>query len=34
MLTEEEEKIEYAMCVKNRAIWPRIAGRDGRRKDG
>ena len=33
MLIEEEKEIGYAMCVENRAIWPRIAGRDERRKD-
>jgi len=34
MLTKKKEKIEHAMCVENKAIWPRIAGRNRERKNG
>jgi len=33
MLTKKEEEIGHAMYVENKAIWPRIAGRNGERKN-
>jgi len=32
MWTREGEETELAMCAENRAIWPKIAGKDGRRR--
>jgi len=30
--TKEGEEIGPAMCVKSRAIWPKIAGKGGKRR--
>jgi len=34
ILTKEEKEIGYAMYIENGAIWPKVVGRDRKKRDG